>query len=181
MGKSDADADIRILWLPDGKEPTHWKKTLMLENLKAGWGGDDSRRDWLAGIPDSGHDFEQVLRVGEGQGGLASCSPWGFKESDTSEQLNWFSRSNIQLWLEENSVVEIFAWYYPSHLHHCCPFEVSDYWHWSCVDMYLWPSKQREEGDAPFKVLPTGISLPLHFPSGPYLKILGVYFQLLPV
>ena len=129
----------------------------------------------------TGHDFEQVPWVGEGQGGLACCNPWGFKESDTSEQLNWFSRSNIQLWLEENSVVEIFAWYSPSHLHRWCPFEVSDYWHWSCVDMYLWPSKQSEEADALFKVLPTGISLPLHFPSGSYLKILGVYFQLLPV
>ena len=32
-----------------------------------------------------GHEFEQALGVGDGQGGLASCSPWGCKESDTTE------------------------------------------------------------------------------------------------
>ena len=35
-----------------------------------------------------GHEFEQAPGVGDGQGGLASCSPWGRKESDTTEQLN---------------------------------------------------------------------------------------------
>ena len=38
--------------------------------------------------PLNGHEFEQTLRDGEGQGSLACCSPWGHKESDTSEQLN---------------------------------------------------------------------------------------------
>ena len=32
-----------------------------------------------------GHEFEQALGVGDGQGGLACCSPWGRKESDTTE------------------------------------------------------------------------------------------------
>ena len=32
--------------------------------------------------------FEQARRVGDGQGSLASFSPWGYKESDTSERLN---------------------------------------------------------------------------------------------
>ena len=36
----------------------------------------------------NGHDFEQSLGVGDGQGGLRCCSPWGYKESDTTEQLN---------------------------------------------------------------------------------------------
>ena len=36
----------------------------------------------------SGHEFEQVLGEGEGQGGLVSCSPWGCKELDTTEPLN---------------------------------------------------------------------------------------------
>ena len=36
----------------------------------------------------NGHEFEQALGDGEGQGGLACCSPWGHKESDTTEQLN---------------------------------------------------------------------------------------------
>ena len=36
----------------------------------------------------NGHDFEQALGGGEGQGNLACCIPWGHKESDTTEQLN---------------------------------------------------------------------------------------------
>ena len=35
-----------------------------------------------------GHEFEQASGVGDGQGGLACCSPWGRKESDTTERLN---------------------------------------------------------------------------------------------
>ena len=38
--------------------------------------------------PLSGHEFEQTPGDSEGQGSLACCSPWGRKESDTSEQLN---------------------------------------------------------------------------------------------
>ena len=34
------------------------------------------------------HEFEQALGVGDGQGGLVSCSPWGHKESGTTERLN---------------------------------------------------------------------------------------------
>ena len=33
----------------------------------------------------NGHEFEQALGVGDGQGSLACCSPWGCKESDTTE------------------------------------------------------------------------------------------------
>ena len=36
----------------------------------------------------NGHKSEQALGDGEGQGSLACCSPWGCKESDTTEQLN---------------------------------------------------------------------------------------------
>ena len=38
----------------------------------------------------NGHEFEQTLGDGEGQGSLACCSPWGHKESDTTEPLNNF-------------------------------------------------------------------------------------------
>ena len=44
----------------------------------AGW------HHWL-----DGREFEWTLGVGDGQGGLACCSPWGCKESDTTEWLNW--------------------------------------------------------------------------------------------
>ena len=36
-----------------------------------------------------GYEFEQALGDGEGQGSLACCSPWGHKESDMTEGLNW--------------------------------------------------------------------------------------------
>ena len=46
-----------------------------------------------------GHEFEQALGVGDGQGKLACCSPW---ESDTTEQTNWTDwiliLSNFPLW-----------------------------------------------------------------------------------
>ena len=35
-----------------------------------------------------GHEFEQALGVGDGQGSLACCSPWGHKESAMTERLN---------------------------------------------------------------------------------------------
>ena len=36
----------------------------------------------------NGHDFEQALGVGDGQGSLICWSPWSCKESDTTKQLN---------------------------------------------------------------------------------------------
>ena len=36
----------------------------------------------------NGHEFEQILGDSEGQGSLTCCSPWGHKESDTTQQLN---------------------------------------------------------------------------------------------
>ena len=35
----------------------------------------------------NGHEFEQALGVGDGQGSMVCCSPWGHKESDTTERL----------------------------------------------------------------------------------------------
>ena len=34
------------------------------------------------------HEFEHALEVGDGQGSLAWCSPWGCRELDTTEWLN---------------------------------------------------------------------------------------------
>ena len=46
----------------------------------------------------NGHEFEQALGDSEGPGSLACCSPWGHKESDTTEGLNnnsdWSINSN---------------------------------------------------------------------------------------
>ena len=45
----------------------------------------------------NGHEFEQALGVGEGQGGLVCCSPLGYKHSDMTEWLN-----NKELQVSEN-------------------------------------------------------------------------------
>jgi hypothetical protein len=36
----------------------------------------------------NGPEFEQILGGGKGQGSLVCCSPWGHRESDTTERLN---------------------------------------------------------------------------------------------
>ena len=65
------------------------EKTLMLGKIEGRRRREQQRMRWLAGITDSiGHEFEQALGVGDGQRGLVSCSPWGCKELDTTEQLN---------------------------------------------------------------------------------------------
>ena len=43
---------------------------------------------WLDGITDSVDLSLSNLEVGDGQRGLACCSPWGHKESDTTDRLN---------------------------------------------------------------------------------------------
>ena len=42
----------------------------------------------------NGHEFEQTLGDSGGQGSLAYCSPWGLKESDTTQQLNNNNNNN---------------------------------------------------------------------------------------
>ena len=50
----------------------------------------------------NGHEFEQTLGDGEGQGGLACCSPWGRKESDTTERLNSSHRLELHVGVSGN-------------------------------------------------------------------------------
>ena len=63
------------------------EKTLMLGKT-AGRRRRQERMRWLDGITNDGHEFEQALGVGNGQGSLACCNAWGHKVSDTTEQLN---------------------------------------------------------------------------------------------
>ena len=74
------------------KELTHWK------NLDAGqdWRQEKGMiRDEMVGWHHwlDGHESEQAPGVSEGQGSLACCSPWCFKELDTTEQLNYTGSS----------------------------------------------------------------------------------------
>ena len=71
------------------EELTAWKRLWCWQRLKAGGEGNDRGWDgWMASLH-NGHEFEQVLGVGVEQGSLVCYSPWGWKESDMSEQLNW--------------------------------------------------------------------------------------------
>ena len=71
------------------KELTHWKRP----DAGKDWGQEekgtteDEMVRWHHRL--NGHKFEQTPGVGDGQGGLACCSPWGRKELDTTERLNW--------------------------------------------------------------------------------------------
>ena len=51
----------------------------------------------------NGHEFEQALVAGDGQGSLVCCSPWGHKESDTTERLN---RTEPNFWLVTQTDVD---------------------------------------------------------------------------
>ena len=60
------------------------EKTLMLGKFEGRRRRGQKRMTWL-----DGHEFEQVPGVGDGEGSLSCCSPWGCKELDMTEWLNW--------------------------------------------------------------------------------------------
>ena len=82
------------------KELTHWKKPWCWERLKAGEDGDDSGWDGWMASPTQWTWIWASSRVGEGQGGLACCSPRGHKESDTTEWLNWNIHKLFNIYLK---------------------------------------------------------------------------------
>ena len=88
IGKTDADAETPILWLPDaknwliGKDPDAGKDWRWEENGTT----EDEMVGWHQQL--NGRKFEQAPGVGDGPGGLACCGSRGCKESDTSEWLN---------------------------------------------------------------------------------------------
>ena len=52
-----------------------------------------------------GHEFAQAPGVGDGQGSLECCSPWGCKELDTTEQLNWIDSKIIFSFVRNHQTV----------------------------------------------------------------------------
>ena len=79
------------------EELTHWKRSWCWERLKEGGEGDEGGWDGWMASPLDGHEFEQALGAGDGQGSLLCCKPWGRKESDTTEQLNWTEQVENQI------------------------------------------------------------------------------------
>ena len=81
--------ETSVLWPPDSKnwltrkDPDvgkNWgqEEKGITEDEMVGW------HHWLDGL-----EFEHAPCIGDGQGSLRCCSPWGFKDSDMTEQLNW--------------------------------------------------------------------------------------------
>ena len=69
------------------EELTHLEKTLMLGRIEGRRRRGRQRMRWHHWL--DGHEFEQAPGVGDGQGSLVYCSPWGHKESDTTKGLSW--------------------------------------------------------------------------------------------
>ena len=90
IGRTDAEAETPILWPPDVKSWLIWKDLDTGKDWRKRRRGQHRMR-WLAGITDS-MDMNLSKLWGlfvDGQGNLASCSPWDCKESDMTEWLNW--------------------------------------------------------------------------------------------
>ena len=93
------------------QELTHWKRPWCWERLKAG-GEEDNRGwdGWVASLTQWTWVWA-ALGVGDGQGSLGCCHPWGGKESDRTEWLNW--RVTKTTWCLPTSAME--------HIHLCLP------------------------------------------------------------
>ena len=88
IGRTDVEAEAPVLWPPDAKSWLIWKDPDAGKDWRQEKG---TRKDAMVGWHHwlNGHEFEYTLGVGNGQGRLACCNPWGRKESDTTERLNF--------------------------------------------------------------------------------------------
>ena len=99
IAETDVEAETPVLWPPDakswliGKDPDAGKDWEQEEKGTT----EDEIVGWHHQL--NGHGFGWTLEVGDGQGGLACCGPWGHKESDTTERLNW--TSDILGWFQK--------------------------------------------------------------------------------
>ena len=101
IGRTDVEAETPVLWPPDAKS-WHLKRHWCWERMRAGGEGDDRGWDgWMASLTQWTWLCVN-LGVGDGQGGLACCSPWGVAKSQTRlstwTELNcWDALSNYSV------------------------------------------------------------------------------------
>ena len=105
IGTTDAEAEAPVLWPHNvknwliGKDPDAGKDWRQEEKGTT----EDEMVGWRHRL--KGHEFEQVLGVGGGQGSLVCCSPWSCKQLEITEELNWtafislFPNSLLLIWL----------------------------------------------------------------------------------
>ena len=88
IGRTDVEAETPVLWPPDGKSWLIGKDPDAGKDWRQGggdrgwdgWTASLTRWTWVWGAP----------RVGDGQGGLARCRPWGRRvRHDGVTELNW--------------------------------------------------------------------------------------------
>ena len=89
IGRTKAEAPI--LWLPDVTNWLIWKDSDAGKDWR--WEEKGTTEDELVGWHHQydGHVFGHTPGVGDRQGSLACCSPWGHEESETTDRLNWVS------------------------------------------------------------------------------------------
>ena len=122
--KTDIVAETPVLCLLDAK---HW---LIGKDSDAGkeWRPEekdmteDEMVGWYWGF--DGLEFQQALGVGDGQGSLVCCSPWGCTESNTTERLSTRHRSFMEI-----------------------------YWIWMVFLVRAWQIWQKREKERPFSIL----------------------------
>ena len=89
IGRTEFETEAPKLWLLDVKNCLIGKDTGAGKNWRQEEKGTIERDMVRQHHRLYGHELEQAQGVGDGQGSLACCSPWGHKESDTTKQLNW--------------------------------------------------------------------------------------------
>ena len=101
IGSNDAESETPMIWPPDGKNWLTGKDLVAGKDWRQEEKGitEDEMVGWHYWL--DGHEFEYAPVVGDGQGSLVSCRPWGHKGLDTTEQLNnnnnyFFDQENIQ-------------------------------------------------------------------------------------
>ena len=87
--RTEAEGVTLILWPLDGKNWLIWKDPDAGKDWRQDEKGttEDEMVGWHHRL--DGHEFEWTPGFGDGQGSLACCRPWSWKESDTTERLNW--------------------------------------------------------------------------------------------
>ena len=106
----DTEAEAPILW------PSDVKNWLIEEDSEAGkvWRQEKGMTEdeifgWHHRL--NGHEFEQALGVSDGQGSLVCCTPWGHKESDVMEWLNWTELKGWNMKLSSSTSGTSLTWF----------------------------------------------------------------------